>query len=340
MENAKTTSAKKHIPVLPEETISYVMPQADGVRRVIDGTIGYGGHSSLILNKNPDALLLGIDRDETALADASKRLAGYGNRAVLRHGDFSRLGEFADELGWRGKVDAILLDIGVSSPQIDTPERGFSFRFDAPLDMRMDPNSGLPSAADVVNSAAVSELTKIFREYGEIREARKLAEAIACEREKGSIATSGQLAEICRKTLVRHGRAGAPPAPTLPFQALRIAVNHELEELESALASAMGLLKEGGRLAVISFHSLEDRIVKRFFQDMAVSCKCPPGCPVCICGWKPKLRILTKKPITASERELAENPRAACAKLRCAERIGTEYDKTETTIITSREKTI
>ncbi len=304
-----------HIPVLPEETAAMVMPWNSGVRRVIDGTVGFGGHSSLILQRNPEALLLGIDRDETALAFSRQRL---GNRAVLKHGDFSRLTELAAELGWQD-VDSILLDIGISSLQIDTPERGFSYRFDAPLDMRMDQTRNPVTAADILNTRSAEELTRIFRDYGEIREARKLANAILREREKEPITTCGRFAEICEKTFA--GRRNGPPAPTLPFQAVRIEVNRELEELQTALECAVKLLKTGGRISVISFHSLEDRIVKRFFQEMAADCKCPPGCPVCICGWRPELRILTKHPVTASPEELAANSRAACAKLRCAEKL-------------------
>lgn len=314
-------AAYGHIPVLPEETISCAMPQTSGVCRVIDGTVGYGGHSSLILKKNPDAELLGIDRDETALANAAERLAFASSRVRLAHGRFSTLAEKAAEAGW-AKVDSILLDIGVSSPQIDTPERGFSFRFEAPLDMRMDRSRGM-TAADVVNTYSVQELTRIFRDYGELREARRLAEAIVRQREIKALTMCGELAELCEKVLRVPGgkRRTGPPAPTLPFQAIRIEVNGELDELRTALESAVELLNEGGRLSVISFHSLEDRIVKQFFRDMAIKCKCPPGCPVCICNWQPKLEIITNKPLTASEAELAENPRSACAKLRCAKRI-------------------
>ncbi len=309
------TEQPPHIPVLPEETAEMVMPWRSGVRHVIDGTVGFGGHSSLILKRNPDALLLGIDRDEAALDFSRRRL---GNRAVLLHGDFSGMAERAAEIGW-SQVDSILLDIGVSSLQIDTPERGFSYRFDAPLDMRMDRSGNPVTAADILNTRSGEELTRIFREYGEIREARKLANAILREREKEPVTTCGRFAEICEKTFA--GRRSGPPAPTLPFQAVRIEVNRELEELQTALRSAVALLKPGGRISVITFHSLEDRIVKRFFQEMAAACKCPPGCPVCICGWKPELRILTKHPVMASETELAANSRSACAKLRCAEKI-------------------
>ena len=313
---------ERHIPVLPAQTAAFAMPWDSGTKRVIDGTVGFGGHSSLILKKNPDAELLGIDRDETALAYARERLSFAGNRAVLVHGSFSQMAEKAAARGW-DKVDSILLDIGVSSPQIDTPERGFSFRFDAPLDMRMD-RSARRSAMDVVNGCSEEELTRIFRDYGEIREAKRLAAAIVAEREKEPVATCGKLAEICERVLSRPGRRTGPPAPTLPFQAIRIEVNRELDELRDALECSLELLREGGRITVISFHSLEDRIVKRFFQEMSETCKCPPGCPVCICGWVPKLALATKHPEIASEQEKADNPRSACAKLRSAVRINAE----------------
>lgn len=314
------TMTQPHIPVLPAETVEAVMPWTSGLRRVIDGTVGSGGHTALILRKNPDSEVLGIDRDEKILDFAREHLTAAGDRVRLVHGKFSKILEIAHNAGWE-KVDSILLDIGVSSLQIDTPERGFSFRSGAPLDMRMD-RSEKRTAADLLNSASQNELARIFRDYGEIREAGRLAAAIVREREKTPLETCDQLAEICEKTLLpRFRRKHAPPAPTLPFQALRIEINRELEELEKVLPDALNLLNPGGRLTVISFHSLEDRIVKRFFQDMAAECHCPPGLPVCICGWKRKLKILTKKPVTAAPEEMEQNPRSACARLRSAERV-------------------
>ena len=312
-------SVECHIPVLPDETIDCVMPWTSGAVRVIDGTVGYGGHSSLILKKNPEALLLGIDRDKGALAFSKERLAFAGNRVQLAYGNFSTLAERAAEIGWN-KVDSILLDIGVSSPQIDTPERGFSFRFEAPLDMRMDRSSRL-TAADGVNTYSGEELTRIFREYGEIREAKKLANAILREREAEAITTCGKLAEICEKALGKPGRRTGPPAPTLPFQAIRIEVNGELDELEQALESAVNLLNPGGRLSVITFHSLEDRIVKRAFKELECDCICDKSLPVCVCGKRKEIEILTKHPIVASENETENNSRSKCAKLRIAEKI-------------------
>ncbi len=299
------------------------MPCTSGYCRVIDGTTGYGGHSSLILEKNPDAELLGIDRDTDALAAAGERLAFAGSRVKLVHGCFSGMAELAQAHGWE-KVDSILLDIGVSSPQIDTPERGFSYRSDAELDMRMDRSRGI-TAATVLNSYSEDELTRVFRDYGELREARQLARAVVQEREKNPILTCSGFAAVCDRVLRRPGgRKSGPPAPTLPFQAVRIEVNDELGELRKALAAAVDMLNEGGRITVISFHSLEDRCVKQFFREMSAECKCPPSLPVCVCGWSPKLRVLTKKAVEAGSAECAANSRSACAKMRCAERISRE----------------
>ena len=314
------TEDDRHIPVLAGETLDLLMSPFDGkFCRIVDGTLGFGGHSSRILERNPQALLLGIDRDRVALESSAKRLSFAGDRAKLRHGRFSDIRAHVQSLGWE-KVDGILLDIGVSSVQLDPPERGFSYRFDGPLDMRMNPEAGL-TAADLLRELPEDELMRIFRDYGEIRQARQLAREVVRIRERESLDTCGKFAAVCDRVLKQRG---GPPAPTLPFQALRIAVNEELKELEEALAAAMELLSEGGRLCVITFHSLEDRIVKHFFQDMAESCKCPPGCPVCVCNWKAQLRIVTKKPVTATEEELQRNSRSSCAKLRVAERLGNE----------------
>ncbi len=319
-------SEKKHISVLPRETLSCAMPWNSGYKRVIDGTVGYGGHSSLILEKNADVELLGIDRDQYALTAAERRLSFAKERIHLVRDSFANMVEAAQKLGW-DKVDSILLDIGVSSPQIDEPERGFSYRFNAPLDMRMDQRQKL-SAYDVLNGYSEDELCRIFHEYGEIKESKRLAAAIIRRREQHVFETCEDFAMICDEVIggrnnSRKKRVG-PPAPTLPFQAVRIEVNHELDELSNALEAAVRLLGPGGRLTVISFHSLEDRIVKQFFHNMSVSCKCPPGLPVCICGWKPLLRIITKKPLIADAEELRENTRSASAKLRSAERINAE----------------
>ncbi len=313
-------SVFSHIPVLAEQTVSVLSEAGRPLKRLIDCTVGGGGHSGMLLERNSGLEILGIDRDDEALQRAEEHLAFAGKRVHLEKGRFSELAELAGKLGWES-VDGILMDIGVSSPQIDDPKRGFSFRHDGPLDMRMDRNSTL-SASRVVNQYSGEGLRSIFRKYGELepRDAARLAEAIVREREKQPFARTSELAAVCEAVLSRHKRKG-PPAPTLCFQALRIEVNGELEELEQALESAVPLLNPGGRIAVISFHSLEDRIVKNFFRDMAETCKCPPGLPVCVCGWEAKLKVITRHPVTAEDEELNRNSRAACAKLRAAEKI-------------------
>lgn len=315
---------QRHIPVLIDEVCSFIVGEDRPLRRIVDGTVGFGGHSSALLRAHPEAELLGVDRDLEALEAAKEALAFAGKRAHLRHGAFSRMSELAAELGWEDGVDAVLLDLGVSSVQLDQADRGFSYRFpEAALDMRMDQNAETPTAADLLNNAPEEELTRIFREYGEVREAGRLAKMVANERTRRPFISCGDFAAVCDSFSRGRGQGGrkGPPAPTLPFQALRIAVNGELDELRRGLEAATELLAPGGRLLAISFHSLEDRIVKRFFQDMAAKCKCPPGLPVCRCGWKPKLAILTKHPIEADEQERGKNSRSACAKLRVAERM-------------------
>lgn len=308
-----------HVSVLPAETLECLVPPERRAQplRILDGTVGLGGHSRLVLEACPRAELLGIDRDESSLAVSRERLAFAKDRVRLFHGVFSDMERFAAEADWTG-VDGILLDIGVSSPQIDDPARGFSWRSNGPLDMRMDPTRGR-TAADLLQNADEKTLAAIFRDYGGIAEAGKLARAVITRRAEAPFRTCGDFAELCDRLLPKKGRSG-PPSPTLPFQALRIAVNDELGELERALKASLRLLNPGGRICVISFHSLEDRIVKHFFQEMAATCKCPPGCPVCICGWTPKLKIVTKKPLEASEAEKEVNSRSRCARLRAAER--------------------
>ncbi len=321
----QTDEQRMHVPVLAEAVRANVARPGGSPRRMIDGTVGYGGHAGMILRDWSELELLGLDRDAEALASAKKALAFAGSRARLCQSVFSEMRTRANEIGWE-RVDAVLLDLGVSSVQLDRGERGFSYRFpDAPLDMRMDRQSVGETAAELVERASEEELAQIFRDYGELREAGRLARRIVQERQTRPIVTCGDLARICDEELGGRnrdrGRKG-PPAPTLPFQALRIAVNGELDELRAGLEAATDLLAPGGRLLVISFHSLEDRIVKRFFREMAETCRCPPGLPICRCGWTPKLAILTKHPIEADEQEKTENSRSACAKLRVAERIG------------------
>ena len=307
-----------HIPVLANEVVenlSAVKP----LERMIDGTLGNGGHTRLMLEKNPQLHVLGIDRDTAALERATANLAEFGDRFTAVHGEFADLDNLAQEHGWES-VDAVLLDIGVSSPQIDDPSRGFSFRNDGPLDMRMD-RSGKLTASRVVNMYAEEDLAKIFYEYGELRESRQLARAIVQARELKPLATTAELAAICDKVL-RKKRPGELPSPTRVFQALRIEVNGELKQLESGLLAAENILRPGGRLAVISFHSLEDRIVKNFFRDAARECICPPGLPVCVCNNHARFELAVRGVISAGADELAANRRSASAKLRVADRKG------------------
>ena len=308
----------EHIPVLAGEVLEHLVFPERSPLRLIDGTVGGGGHSALLLEKYPNLELLGIDRDDAALAKARERLAFAGGRVRLVRGNYSELAARAAEAGWE-KVDGILLDIGVSSPQLDQPERGFSWRADGPLDMRMDRRSIL-TASRLLNTAPEAELERILREYGEVAKSRKLAAAIVTQRVIRPFAMTSDFVSLCDEVLGKS-RPGQLPAPTLPFQALRIAVNDELGELERALPAAVKLLNRGGRIAVISFHSLEDRIVKNFFRDEAASCVCPPGLPVCVCGKVSTLKIITRKALTAGPDELERNRRSACAKLRVAEKI-------------------
>ncbi len=308
----------RHFPVLSREILREMIPE-HGPLKVIDGTVGYGGHSSLILKKNPEAVLLGIDRDCEALENARKILMFAGERVRLMKDCYSNLVERAAENGWFS-ADVVLLDLGISSPQIDSPERGFSYSLDGPLDMRMAPESG-KTAADILNSSGEGELERIFREYGEIRESRRLARVICADREIGKRWNgTADFADFCNRILGRRRRPGLQAA-TLCFQALRIAVNNELKELEKALPLALEVLAPGGKIAVISFHSLEDRIVKNFFRRESKDCLCPPENFTCICGHRKRLELITKKPITAEPDEIEENRRSSSAKLRIAEKI-------------------
>jgi 16S rRNA (cytosine1402-N4)-methyltransferase len=307
-----------HLSVLPDEVLALLAPTPGGI--YLDGTLGGGGHARLILEASaPDGRLIGLDRDPTALRKAAEVLGPFGDRVVLRHRNFSEAAEVLGELGISG-LDGMLLDLGVSSHQLDETTRGFSFRGDAPLDMRMDPTSG-QTAADVVNAAATEELTRIFREYGEERWAGRIARRIVQVRQQQPLTTTRQLAELVRET-VPGGKAPARIHPaTRVFQALRIHVNQELEHVSRGIASAIDLLNPGGRLIVISFHSLEDRIVKRFFLEEAKGCICPPRLPVCVCNHRPRVELLTRRGVRAAEAEVEANPRARSAVLRAVRRI-------------------
>ena len=304
-----------HLSVLALEAIRLLGCSEEGV--YVDGTLGGGGHAAEILRANPANRVIGIDRDADALKAASEFLAPFGDRVVFVRDDFRNIREAVAGTG-AAPVDGVLLDIGVSSYQLDNAERGFSFRFDSPLDMRMDTRQEL-TAATLVNTLGEDELERIFREFGEEAFARRIARAIAARRAAKPIETTGELTEIVLFAVPRKFHAGRVHPATKVFQALRIAVNDELESLKQGLAGGMGILKAGGKMAVITFHSLEDRIVKNAFRGASTGCVCPPKFPICVCGHKPAARLLTRKAVTASVEELDMNPRARSAKLRAIE---------------------
>ncbi len=298
----------KHISVLLEETIESLDIKPNGI--YIDGTAGGAGHSREIAKRLTTGRLIALDRDPDAVKTATERLKDYN--ATVVHCNFADMKYAADSLGI-DTVDGILLDLGVSSYQLDNGDRGFSYKYDAPLDMRMSMNG--TTAADLVNNLSADELTKIFRDYGEEKFAYKIACNIVKQREKGKIETTIQLADIIASSYPAAARRDGNPARKC-FQALRIAVNDELGSLERALDTAFDMLREGGVLSIITFHSLEDRIVKQKFKEYTTGCTCPSDFPVCVCGKKPRGKLQFKKPITATEEELAVNQRSRSAKLR------------------------
>lgn len=306
-----------HVPVMPREVIEGLAIKPDGI--YLDCTLGGGGHSELILKKLTTGRLIAIDKDEEALAFAKQRLAEYADKVTFVHSDFKRADEVLDELNI-DNIDGVLMDLGVSSYQLDAAERGFSYRFDAPLDMRMDKTQFL-TAFNVVNEYNEMDIADILFRYGEERYARKIAANIIRYRADNTIRTTGQLAEIVEKSYPPKERfkGGNPCKRT--FQAIRIEVNGELRELDEIIGKLAERLNKGGRICVITFHSLEDRIVKREFQYLEAKCICPPKQPVCICNKVQTVKIITKKPVVASEEELAVNSRAQSAKLRVAERV-------------------
>lgn len=354
------TMQTQHVPVMLDEVLAFIQPRSGGY--YIDGTLGGGGHTAAILERSaPDGKVLGIDADTQALERVHARLSHYveSGRLILAHGNFAEITRIAHESGFvpahssvangetghagkeRGAVQGILLDLGFSSHQMDNPQRGFSFSVDGPLDMRLD-QSLTYSAADLVNSASEQELADIFWHYGEERRSRQIARRIVREREQKAITRTAQLAKLAAAGVPY--KTGTIHPATRVFQALRIAVNKELEHLETALPQIRDLLQqhiaatqdtqgnlndedgrseqgEGGRMAIIAFHSLEDRIVKEFMRREAKDCICPPTTPICICGHKASLRILTPKPLTPTAQEIANNPRARSAKLRAAMRL-------------------
>jgi 16S rRNA (cytosine1402-N4)-methyltransferase len=302
-----------HLPVLYQPSIDALQPHDGG--RYVDATVGAGGHSHGILQaSSPSGVLLGLDRDENALFIAEKRLAEFPGRAFLRHYSYEQMKTEVGNLGWPS-VDGILMDLGLSSMQLDTPERGFSFRTDTTLDMRFDQTTGL-SAADLVNSYREDEIADILWEFGEEQKSRRIAAAIVRTR---PITTTGQLAALVARVYGQH-RGEHHPA-TRTFQAIRIAVNDELGSLQRTLPIALSLLKPGGRLAIITFHSLEDRIVKHYFQMESKDCLCPPSQPVCTCGHKASILMVQRKPINPTPEEIKENSRSRSARLRIAEKL-------------------
>ncbi len=322
-----------HLPVLSDEVLDFLKPQSDGI--YVDGTVGLGGHSYAILNASaPNGCVIGIDLDAEALAIAKERLHPFEDRCRLINGNFAEMYVLLQDYSINA-VDGVLLDLGVSSLQLDTPNRGFSFNHTGPLDMRMQGKHGLdgkqevaPAAMHVVNDSPMDTLVDIFKRYGEERFAKRIAARIVEARQKMQITTTTQFADIVKSAVPQ--RASKIHPATRVFQALRIHVNRELENLEAGLDVAISLLKPGGCLCVITFHSLEDRIVKRRFQTCASACICPPKTPVCICEHKPSLQILTKRPMVPDASEVLRNRRARSAKLRAARKLQSEIIKKNT----------
>jgi 16S rRNA (cytosine1402-N4)-methyltransferase len=308
-----------HVPVLADEVISVLSPASGSLQ--IDATLGGGGHTERILEaSDPDGRLLGLDADGAAIARVRARLSRFGERLVLRQANFRELGSVAPDAGF-GSVDGCLFDLGLSSFQLADRGRGFGIRTGGPLDMRFDTSVGVP-AAELLATLDTDELTALFRRYGEEPNARRIARAVVDARSTAAVSTAEELAALAERVAPAppRGRRRIHPA-TRAFQALRIAVNDELGALESGLAAAVDLLRPGGRLVVLSYHSLEDRIVKRFFQAERKGCTCPPEAPVCVCGRQPRLRLVTRPSLTASAAEVAANPRARSARLRAVERL-------------------
>lgn len=307
-----------HIPVMLAETLDYMGLRPGGT--YVDCTLGGGGHSSEMVKRvQPGGRIIGIDQDPDALKAAGEKLREYAASVTLVHSNFYRLKEVLAELGVPA-VDGVLFDIGVSSHQLDEAGRGFSYMQDAPLDMRMNPQD-TTTAADLVNNLPEQELTRIIREYGEERWAKRIAEFIAHRREIRPIATTGELVEVIKRAIPAGARREGPHPAKRTFQALRIAVNDELGRFAAALRDAVDVLKPGGRVCVITFHSLEDRIAKETFRELAGRCTCPPELPVCKCENKPQVKIITNKPVSPKAAEIEMNPRARSAKLRVAQKV-------------------
>ncbi len=308
----------RHISVLLQESVDLLEVNPCGT--YVDGTLGGGGHAELVCSKlQKDATFVGIDRDMTAIRAASERLSKFGNTVKIVHSNFADVKKVLEDLGIE-KIDGAILDLGVSSPQLDTAERGFSYNMDARLDMRMNREDSL-SAFEVVNEYSEKELARIIFDYGEERFAKQIARAIVTAREQNVIETTFQLSEIIKSAIPAKLRFADKHPAKRTFQAIRIEVNNELGILESAICDFAEVLKPGGVLSVISFHSLEDRIVKQTFQKLASGCECPKSFPVCVCGKKPLVKIITKKPIVSGKTELENNMRAHSAKLRAIKKL-------------------
>ncbi len=309
-------SEPRHRPVMVETLLEFLAPRPGG--RYVDGTVGDGGHTKAVLEATaPTGRVLGIDRDPAMVARAARRLAPFGERIMLVHGDYRDLARHLTEAGWK-EIDGMLLDLGLSSHHLKTSERGFSFMIDGPLDMRYDPAQTL-TARVIVNTWAVEELAALFREHGEGRGASRIARAIGQARTVQPLERTGELSELI--VSLRGAGAGKIHPATRVFQALRCAVNEELRDLDSTLEAAVDRLVAGGRLVVISFHSLEDRIVKEIFRTLERGCVCPPTDPVCRCGRAPKVVRLTKRPRRPSAAEVQANPRARSARFRACEKL-------------------
>ena len=306
-----------HRSVLLDEAVEALNIRPDGV--YVDGTAGGGGHSFAIASKLENGLLIAIDQDENAIAAASARLAPCGDRARVVRNNFSNLNDVL-ELCEIEKIDGLLLDLGVSSHQLDEAERGFAYQNDAPLDMRMDRRQS-KSAYDVVNTYSEEDLKRILFTYGEERFSGRIAAKIVAAREKKPIQTTGELADLIKSAIPAAAREGGHHPAKRSFQAIRIEVNAELDVIVPAIESAVSHMRAGGRIAIITFHSLEDRIVKQAFAKLASGCTCPKDLPICVCGKKPLVKVISKKPILPGTVELEENPRARSAKLRVAEKI-------------------
>lgn len=308
----------QHVTVLLKETVEHLDIKPEGI--YVDGTLGGAGHASKVCEKlDKNGMFIGIDQDTTALAVSKERLAKYPVKQMFVHNNFSKIKEILNDLDV-ARIDGMIMDLGVSSHQLDEVSRGFSYMQDAPLDMRMNPNKSF-TAEDLVNEYDEEMLTKIIRDYGEEKWAKRIAGFIVEERKRKRIKRTGELVEIIKKAVPAAARREGPHPAKRTFQAIRIEVNQELEILENTVRDIAKILNKGGRICVITFHSLEDRIIKKIFKDLSTACKCPPEYPVCMCGGKAELKVITKKPILPSQEEVALNPRSRSAKLRVAEKV-------------------